>query len=194
MLQCWDLRSTPVPSIDWSVWRLCREHVAWGFWGTNMETCQVVRLWPFCLQVVQDCGVNKTFMYPIGSICYICWPWRKLDKSKFQKSESTIRYKDGAGRDRFKGSPKLKATQVYTRSFGTAEPRLHFMCYINNYMFYIVLRPKLTQSNQGARTWGVQEVHHLCQCLAATSPRNWLWGSMDRCQVSWLICLWSMPF
>ena len=133
MLYCWDLRRTPLPYVYWEIWRPCREHMAWGFWGTNMETCQVVRLWPFSLQVVQDYRVKQCLFFFkkhwcihfVWYICYICWPWRKLDKSKFKKSESTICYKDGAGRKRFKGSPTLKDTQVYTRSFGTAEPRLH---------------------------------------------------------------------
>ena len=103
-------------------------------------TWKLVKLFgsdPFLYKLFRTTGLSNacffqnidapTLFYIYIYICYICWPWRKLDKSKFKKSESTICYKDGAGRKRFKGSPTLKDTQVYTRSFGTAEPRLHFM-------------------------------------------------------------------
>ena len=50
---------------------------------------------------------------------------RKLDKSKFEKSDSTVHYIDSQGNHRWKGSSKLKATQVYTPSFGRAEPGQH---------------------------------------------------------------------
>lgn len=118
-------------------------------------------------------------------LLFLHLPWRKLDKSKFKKSDSTIRYKDSSGRMRFKGSATLKQTQVYTPSFGAAEPQLHFMLFdwlLNTRPCASLKEPK--EKPLGARTWGVQEVHHLCQCLTTTSPRNWLCRSMGRCTVS----------
>ena len=52
---------------------------------------------------------------------------RKLDKSKFNKSDSTVHYIDAQGKHRWKGSSKLKATQIYTPSFGRAEPEQHVL-------------------------------------------------------------------
>lgn len=43
---------------------------------------------------------------------------RKLDKRRFGKSTSTIRYNTADGKARFKGSRLLKSTQIYPRSFG----------------------------------------------------------------------------
>lgn len=43
---------------------------------------------------------------------------RKLDRSKFAPSNTTIRYRDGAGKMRYKGSSTLKARQTYPRNFG----------------------------------------------------------------------------
>lgn len=71
--------------------------------------------------VVQVSMSAPNFQYCLGvTPCYVC---RKLDKSQFPKSRSTVRYTDGKGQKKFKGSPLLKATQVYTPSFGNAVPR-----------------------------------------------------------------------
>ena len=44
---------------------------------------------------------------------------RPLDRSLFPPSESTVKYKDAAGKVRFKGAgKKLKETQVYPPRFG----------------------------------------------------------------------------
>lgn len=44
--------------------------------------------------------------------------YRKLDRSKFGKSQTTVRYQDRGGVMRYKGSPLLKGTQTYPRRFG----------------------------------------------------------------------------
>ena len=49
---------------------------------------------------------------------------RKLDRSQFGKSETTVRYKDRSGVIRYKGSKLLKATQTYPRRFGWCVTRL----------------------------------------------------------------------
>ncbi|CAK9106189.1 unnamed protein product [Durusdinium trenchii] len=43
---------------------------------------------------------------------------RTLDRSRFAKSDTTIKYKNRAGQTRFRGSATLKASQVYPGRFG----------------------------------------------------------------------------
>lgn len=51
---------------------------------------------------------------------------RRLDRSKFEPSDSTVVYWDSQGRKRFKGAGgKLKRTQVYPPSFGREVCRLY---------------------------------------------------------------------
>lgn len=52
---------------------------------------------------------------------------RKLDRTKFEKSDSTIQY-ERRGRRRFKGSTSLRSTQVYPPNFGRAALWLMQVC------------------------------------------------------------------
>ena len=45
---------------------------------------------------------------------------RKLQRGKFQKSDTTVQYRNKAGERKFKGSSTLKSTQTYPRRFGTS--------------------------------------------------------------------------
>lgn len=68
----------------------------------------------FSLSLVCTCGLFCFHAHMLTSC-------RKLDKSKFSKSTSTVCYLDKHGKRRFKGSRSLKSTQVYPRRFGVAD-------------------------------------------------------------------------
>lgn len=57
---------------------------------------------------------------------------RKLDRSLFDKSDSTVQYNTEGGR-KFKGSKKLRQTQVYPPKFGRAVSQTKiqlYACYV----------------------------------------------------------------
>ena len=90
----------------------------------NSDTCP----WSYGFMMQYDCYHIRSLPFSIQppfTMAHLMDACRKLDKSKFEKSDSTIHYVDSQGNHRWKGSSKLKATQVYTPSFGRAEPGQH---------------------------------------------------------------------
>ena len=59
---------------------------------------------------------------------------RKLDKKRFDKSDSTRQYKSKNGKKCFQGVPgKLRETEIYPPAFGRAVLRLHVSFIYANY-------------------------------------------------------------
>lgn len=86
-----------------------------------------------CINAAAGWGSTVVYIY-----CFWSNWSRKLDRSKFAPSNTTIRYRDGAGKMRYKGSSTLKATQTYPRNFGRHVARLRITYHACSGVVYAV--------------------------------------------------------
>lgn len=110
---CWADVCTTVPTRGWE---------CLGQLVPNRSNCsQMTHLLPTSTGLIVVQFVSLVYDFVLNPPCF--WKYcRKLKRSNFQKSDTTIQYRNKDGQPKFKGSSSLKSSQTYPRRFGKAAP------------------------------------------------------------------------
>ena len=107
-------------------------HMVGGVWIPDSKTDQADIESSVCSSSQEDQqGISLEVWTPLSfwsfgsSLLMLRVRCRTLNRKKYQKSNLTITYVGKQGRKRFKGSPALKGSQVYSLKFARAVPGLH---------------------------------------------------------------------